>query len=696
MEQTVRSAMSASEGRARRFFSGSLPSFDGAQDTVGSLQTTVAITRTNASLGTVRQRAGRICLGLVCLLILTAPAAADDELSSEACLACHAVEDFRGPKQEPLFINGEAYNASVHAPLPCTACHTDATAIPHEPLKKVGIASCATCHADTVAAYQKSVHGRARAYGFGEAATCTDCHGNIHAVTPHTEPASPAHWSKMAATCAHCHANVEMAEKFQIPVVRPAEAYLQSAHARAVAAGRHAAVCSDCHGAHDILPANDPQSSIWRANVPQTCGRCHAKILIDYRSSVHGEALARGVTDAPVCTDCHGEHRILSPSEPTSPVFAANIPGETCGRCHADARLSQRYGLPGGQVSAFEDSFHGLALRSGKLTVANCSSCHGVHDIRPSSDPRSHVSPENRAQTCGKCHPGAGTRFKIGSVHNGPGTQPTTGSWLVGWVRFAYLWLIGLTIGGMAVHNLFDLSRKARRPPVLPPPLPDGLPERMNRGLRWQHGMMMLSFPVLVYTGFALKFPDGWWAQPLLQFETQLGLRGIIHRAAAVLMLAGLGWHLGNLVVSRRLRACMRGILPSRRDAGAALGTLAYYVHLRPHPPHSGKFNYGEKAEYWAFMWGTTVMGITGFLLWFENTTLEDLPSWTADVATALHFYEAILATLAILVWHFYWVIFDPDVYPMDWSWWDGYPPATRVMERMEPDDAGEADDSTS
>ena len=622
------------------------------------------------------------------------PTAQAEELTSETCLTCHAVEGFSGPNEQPLFINGDVFNASVHAPLPCTTCHTDATAIPHEPLKKVGIEPCTTCHEDTVAEYQKSVHGKSRAKGNGEAATCTDCHGNIHAVTPHTEPTSPAHWSKMAATCARCHTNVEMAEKFQIPVVRPVEAYLQSAHARAVAAGRHGAVCSDCHGSHGILPSDDPQSSIFRAKVPETCGTCHAKILAEYRSSVHGEAMARGHREAPVCIDCHGEHRILGPAEPSSPVFAANIPGETCGRCHADRRLSEKYGIPGGNVSAFEDSFHGLALRSGKLTVANCSSCHGVHDIRRSSDPLSHVYPANRAQTCGKCHPGAGAAFTIGSVHNGVNAPKTPGNWLVGWVRFTYLWLISLTIGGMVVHNLLDLLRKMRRPPAAPPLLLTGVPERLTRGLRWQHGMMMLSFPVLVYTGFALKFPEAWWAKALLQFETQLGLRGLIHRGAAILMLVGLGWHLGNIAVSRGLRACLRGMLPSPRDLNVAIGTLAYYVHLRPHPPHSGQFNYAEKAEYWAFMWGTTVMAATGFLLWFENTTLQYLPSWTADVATALHFYEAILATLAILVWHFYWMIFDPDVYPMDWTWWDGHPPPTRVMERMGPDEAA-ADEPT-
>ena len=128
----------------------------------------------------------------------------------------------------------------------------------------------------------------------------------------------------------------------------------------------------------------------------------------------------------------------------------------------------------------------------------------------------------------------------------------------------------------------------------------------------------------------------------------------------------------------------MRGLLWSWRDLSVFTGTLAYYLRLRDTRPHPGPFSYIEKAEYWAFLWGSAVMALTGFMLWFENTTLRYLPSWTADVATTIHFYEAILATLSILVWHFYWVIFDPDVYPMDWTWWEGHSPPSRVAEHRE------------
>jgi len=617
---------------------------------------------------------------LLLLVLLSTPAGADDVPTSEACLACHGSEGFAAPDGRPLAINAESFNASAHSALPCTTCHTDATEIPHaEPLKRPGLSACDTCHSGAVAAYRASIHGKANGQGVKEAASCMDCHGNIHALFPHTDPRSAAHWTNMTATCARCHANLELSKKFGIPIVRPVEAYLDSAHGRRVAAGKRAAVCSDCHGTHDIRPAADPSSSVWRSNVPETCGKCHVDIFTAYRDSVHGVAAARGVRESPVCTDCHGEHRILPHTEAASPVFAANIPRETCGRCHGDTRLSSKYGLSLEKVTAFQDSYHGLALRAGRATVANCSSCHGVHDILPSSDPRSHVNPANLAATCGRCHPGAGTRFTLGSVH---AAATTTGGVIVSWIRVIYLSLIVLTIGFMAAHNLLDFIRKLRRGTPPPGVVPPGQPDRMSRAFRWQHGLVLISFPVLVYTGFALKYPENWWAAPLLGWETHWPLRGYLHRAAAIVLLIAVVWHLVQLALSRRMRARMHGFMMSFKDLRDLFAALAYYVGLRATPPHMGEFSYIEKAEYWAFMWGIGVMTVTGFMLWFENATLFYLPGWAADVATAVHFYEAILATLAVLVWHFYWVIFDPDVYPADRSFITGRAPASRVAER--------------
>jgi cytochrome b subunit of formate dehydrogenase len=86
-----------------------------------------------------------------------------------------------------------------------------------------------------------------------------------------------------------------------------------------------------------------------------------------------------------------------------------------------------------------------------------------------------------------------------------------------------------------------------------------------------------------------------------------------------------------------------------------------------------------EKIEYWAFLWGTCVMAATGFMLWFNNFILRHFPKWLTDASTALHYYEAILATLSILIWHMYTAVFDPEVYPMNRSWITGMAPAHHI-----------------
>ena len=99
---------------------------------------------------------------------------------------------------------------------------------------------------------------------------------------------------------------------------------------------------------------------------------------------------------------------------------------------------------------------------------------------------------------------------------------------------------------------------------------------------------------------------------------------------------------------------------------------MLYLVGLRREPAQFDRFGYIEKAEYWALIWGTVVMSLTGVLLWFENSSLRELPKWMLDLSTVIHYYEAWLAFLAIVVWHLYMNIANPDVYPMNWTWLSG------------------------
>jgi thiosulfate reductase cytochrome b subunit len=179
----------------------------------------------------------------------------------------------------------------------------------------------------------------------------------------------------------------------------------------------------------------------------------------------------------------------------------------------------------------------------------------------------------------------------------------------------------------------------------------------------------MASFPTLVVTGFALKYPESWWAKPLLMWESSTGVRGGLHRTAAIAMIAAILFHFVHLALKRKDRSFVWAMIPTIEDASDMLHVFRFNLGFTKEEPQFAKFNYAEKMEYWAFMWGTMVMALSGFLLWFNNFTLRHFPKWVSDAATAVHWYEALLATFSILIWHFYLVIFDPMVYPMDTAW---------------------------
>jgi cytochrome b subunit of formate dehydrogenase len=125
----------------------------------------------------------------------------------------------------------------------------------------------------------------------------------------------------------------------------------------------------------------------------------------------------------------------------------------------------------------------------------------------------------------------------------------------------------------------------------------------------------------------------------------------------------------------------LKELLPGLQDAKDILQAILYNLGMADKRPTFGMFGYAEKMEYWAFMWGTIVMAVTGVMLWAQNYSLKRFPIWVMDAATAAHYYEAILATLSILVWHWYLVIFDPEVYPMDMAWLTGKASADHMRE---------------
>lgn len=198
---------------------------------------------------------------------------------------------------------------------------------------------------------------------------------------------------------------------------------------------------------------------------------------------------------------------------------------------------------------------------------------------------------------------------------------------------------------------------------------------RMTFNERIQHFLLLSSFIVLILTGFGLKFPEAFWVKWIVFIigENAFEARSIVHRIAGGVMIAASLYHLYYILFTLRGKQLVRDFWPKKQDLKDFKDSMLYLVGKRETRPKFGRFSYIEKMEYWAVVWGTVVMGSTGTVLWFENIFLKYTTNVGMDVATAIHYYEAILASLAILVWHFYFVFLNPDVYPINKASFKGF-----------------------
>jgi formate dehydrogenase gamma subunit len=565
---------------------------------------------------------------------------------------------------EGSLVGGPNANVSASPPtLQCQGCHAPGKTLPY--------LAGSLFHTAPHAGYDHSFHAQAIHNGT-KAATCLDCHtknGDMTTILPASDPNSTINRATIAETCGKCHGDKSAMQGSGISD-RPFLSYRESVHAKAMARGnRSAAVCTDCHNSHDIQPASNAQSSIAKVNIPATCGKCHRTEASEFVQSVHGQAVTRGVSRAPVCTDCHGIHNIKMPFDQTTATPTTAIATDSCAKCHEGVTLTQEFGVASGRVSSYKDSYHGLASQLGSKVVANCASCHGVHNILPSSDPKSMVNAKNLSQTCGQCHVGASANFTNGKIHLTSGLVSEVARHDMGVVgtrivRWLYLPLIFLVIGGMVIHNALIWRKK-----VVAKRRQERDIVRLSANQRAQHWLLLTSFIVLVLSGFALQYPDSWLAWLLGGSEF---LRRIIHRVAAVVMLVVGTYHILYLALSKEGRLWVKDMFPRLKDVRDLIANFGYYLGVRNAKPKIARFGYAEKAEYWAVVWGTIIMGLTGLMIWFKIGVVGFLPRWWIDIALAVHFYEAVLATLAIIVWHFYQVIFDPDVYPVNFAFIDG------------------------
>ncbi len=583
------------------------------------------------------------------------------------CKECHDDFDFT------------TFNSSKHKKIGCTGCHVEVKTLPHK--EELSEVRCERCHKKPAREYNLSVHAAALRKGMKDAPRCWNCHGS-HDVHSKLETESHVYPNKIPSTCgsAKCHSNTNLAKMHKIPILNPFSNYSKSVHARELAGGdMDAATCKDCHGGHTILPLTDPRSPIHKDNVPKTCSKCHKDVYTEFISSIHWKGYINGVRNAPVCTDCHLEHEVLAHDNPKSTVFHAKVPA-LCTDCHSQTSISKRYDLPVRTLKSYLNSFHGLALKSGNIEAANCTSCHATHSILKSRDKKSTVYPDNLVKTCGDCHPGIGEKLKTARIHGMENNAALFGAKIINVAKTAYIWIITVSVISMLIFCLLDLVAKTKRKRKkvvgggeenIELSKPTRYFMRFNKVERSLHVTIMVTFFILVYTGFCRSFPESAFAYPMTKLVPH-SIRDWAHRIAGVVITLDMLAQFILFAVTRRGREQLKELFPKPKDLRDAVALIKYNTGLSIKHPHFSRFSFMEKFEYWALIWGSILMGVTGLMLWFKEVTLKFLPYWTIDLAQVLHFYEAVLASLAILIWHFYWVIFNPDVYPMDTKWITG------------------------
>jgi predicted CXXCH cytochrome family protein len=328
---------------------------------------------------------GALAVGLVALMLVFVP----QSLNAQAeCLACHGDKTMQNAAGHSIAVDGQKLGSSIHGSLQCNNCHADIKEYPHpDHIAKV---ECKTCHADQASALIGSVHASSKDH------PCTSCHGDAHSIFPKADVRSAVYPLNIPKTCGTCHSNDGMAQRHGLASVYPN--YMDSIHGFALSKEGLlvAANCQSCHGSHNILSHKDPKSPTYKANIPKTCGTCHAKIDTDFEAGAHGHAIAAGNFKAPVCTDCHTAHAILQPTESAFRMQSTPI----CGSCHKE------------KLSTYHDTFHSqLGSLGGYVETARCWDCHGAHEIHPASDPRSPIAKGNLVATCGRCHAGANLSF---------------------------------------------------------------------------------------------------------------------------------------------------------------------------------------------------------------------------------------------------------------------------------------------
>ncbi|MCA9294534.1 MAG: hypothetical protein KDA20_12045 [Phycisphaerales bacterium] len=575
------------------------------------------------------------------------------------------------PAERPeLYVLHADLAASPHADLRCVDCHEDSARLPHP--ATLNRATCArACHTEVWEQYSEGSHSEAYQMHDARAPTCASCHGG-HDMRRVDDRAAPQHRLNSLFLCGDCHAEHGPSAEGVASAQRVAS-YLDSAHAKALteAGLLWAATCSDCHDAHGVHKADDPRSTVFRDNIPHTCGKCHEGIEEVYDTSVHGQLLAAGDERGPVCTDCHTAHSITRAS---SQAFMLDIINE-CGECHDTVHNGS--GRRGSFYETYVKSYHGQVSKLGSVRAARCGDCHGHHDILPLADPDSRVAQHNLIRTCGQagCHENANASFVKFDPH-ADYTDRKNYPVLYGvWWYFIIVMSSVFTFFGL--HTLLwflrSMAHRVRHGPLPKRPPAETQIRRFTSLNRVNHALVVLTFFGLTATGIPLVFSEQGWAKMLAGLFGGVEAAGVIHRVFATMLLLNFVLHfigLGRSFVRRsgswsRWLFGPNSLVPRWKDVRDCVGMFGWFFG-RGRLPRFDRWAYWEKFDYWAEVFGSMIIGGSGLLLWFPELASKIFPGWAFNIAMIVHGYEALLAIGFIFTIHFFNAHLRPGIFPVD------------------------------
>lgn len=203
------------------------------------------------------------------------------------------------------------------------------------------------------------------------------------------------------------------------------------------------------------------------------------------------------------------------------------------------------------------------------------------------------------------------------------------------------------------------------------PSIPEFI-QRWDSHQRYQHILLFSSMIFLFITGFPIKWGHSDWAQYIVNLFGNFNNLFTVHLIAAVIMVFSGLYHIVWLVLHFNLSGPKWSMVPNLKDAKDAYHHALYLLGIRKDPPQYDRYTYLEKFEYLAGGYGIILMGITGYFLWFPEVAAAIMPRWVIHLLRVAHSNEAVVCLLAVCISHFYWVHFNPDVFPTSKVWING------------------------